>query len=857
MPKCRYRSGQNRFLAMAGPGTGINPGAIRAKARLIAIPMKLCRHCSKVILSMSQQTRFRLRLQFSIVSLIAIAASAISLSIYYRDSTINQLIALEERNYVSLSRTLANTLFPKYRDFLELAESLPQSQLSRNPLSQQLHADVEAMVRDSTILKIKIFDTRGKTLFSTDPSQTGIVKPDNYPGSTVARSGKVISTLSERDQFRQLDGAEIYDRSILSSYLPIYDDQGNNIIGVFEIYSDITERLDEIERKQTEVSLMVLAILSLLYLVLLLFVTRADRILQQQQRESKQATDLSARLGRLLDKSSNEIYIFDADSLKFTHVNKGGRDNLGFSAKELGKMTAVDLKPEIDRTEFISLIEPLRKGEIEQIHFETLHQRKDGSHYPVEVSLQYSPDEDPPVFVAMILDITEKKKTDDTLNYLAYYDSLTGLPNRSLFVDRLEQAMKVADRYEQLVAVLFIDLDQFKNINDSLGHDAGDSLLKEAAERLSGCMRSSDTVARWGGDEFCLLLQNIYHVDNINIVAEKIVARFAEPFDVCGKEMVVTASIGINLYPIDDTNVKSLLKNADTAMYHAKDKGRNNYQFYNREMGARLELRLELEHELRHALERDEFMLLYQPQVDVQQNRIVGIEALIRWQHPERGMVPPDQFIGLAEETGLIVPIGEWVLQQACEQTRALQDLGMPPVNISVNLSVRQLRDASLIDKVMQTLQESGLEAARLDLEITESMLMSDIDSVKQTLRDLSRLGLTISVDDFGTGHSSLAYLKQFPISTLKIDRSFIRDVPEDKDDVSITIAIINMARGLGIKTVAEGVEIAEQLEFLKTQNCNLMQGYYFSKPVSYDEIVELLREQQDKSGLVTRSRAI
>ena len=797
---------------------------------------------------MSKRTQFSLKLYFSIVSLVAIVASALSLSIYYRHTTIEQLIEIEERNYISLSRTIANTLFPKYGDFLRLAETLPQSQLVKDPLSQQLHDDLEAIVQGLPILKVKIFDIRGKTLFSTDPSQTGIVKPSDYPGNRVAVSGKVVSVVSERDKFRGIDGSEIHDRTVLSSYLPIRAEQDNGVIGVFEIYTDITDRLLEIEHKQLEVSAAVVAILSLLYLVLLLFVIRADRILTLQQREHKQATELSSRLGRLLDKSINEIYIFDADSLRFTHVNQGGRDNLGYSAGELDKMTPIDLKPEISEADFLAVIEPLRNGETEQVHFETVHQRKDGSCYPVEVLLQYSPAEDPPVYVAMILDITEKKKTDDTLNYLAYYDSLTGLPNRSLFVDRLEQAMKIADRNEQLAAVLFVDLDQFKNVNDSLGHDAGDSLLKDAAERLTSCMRASDTVARWGGDEFCLLLQNVSNIDNVNIVAEKIIGSFAEPFFIESKKLFITASVGIILYPLDNNDIKSLLKNADTAMYHAKEKGRNNYQFYNHEMSARLEQRLELEHELRHALERDEFMLLYQPQVDIEQGRIVGIEALIRWQHPERGMVPPDQFIGIAEETGLIVPIGEWVLQQACKQIKQLRDSELPEIHVSVNLSVRQLREASLVDKIDQVLQLSGLESSMLDLEITESMLMSDLDRVKRTLRELSGLGVSISVDDFGTGHSSLAYLKQFPISTLKVDRSFIRDIPQDKDDVAITIAIINLARGLGIKTVAEGVESRDQLDFLKQQKCNLMQGYYFSKPVTYEEIVDLLRQEQADS---------
>ncbi len=795
---------------------------------------------------MSKQARFRLKRNFSIVSLIAIVSCALSLSFYYRHSTTSLLIQVEQSHNAILTQAIANALFPEYRDFLRRASSIPRQQLVEDPLSRRLHGEVQKIVSESPVLKIKIFDTRGKTLFSTDPSQTGKLKPADYDGRTVARTGAVISSISHRERFRGIDGSELYDRTLLSSYLPIYNAEGDRIDGVFEIYSDITERMQEIERQQLEVSGAVLLILGFLYLVLYLFVRRADLILIRQQNDYRKAADLSARLGRLLDDSSNEIYIFDADSLRFTHVNRGGRENLGYSERELDKMTALDLKPEITREQFMAYIEPLRSGESEQVNFETVHQRKDGSSYPVEVMLQYSPEENPPVFVAMILDITDKKKTDDTLNYLAYYDNLTGLPNRRLFVDRLEQAMKSSDRYEQLTAIMFVDLDQFKNINDSLGHDAGDSLLKEAAQRLSDCMRSSDTVARWGGDEFCLMLQNIQTIENVNIVAEKIIACFAEPFVIRKKSMVVTASIGIILYPLDDIDVESLLKNADTAMYHAKEKGRNNFQYYNHEMTVKLEHRLEMESELRHALERDEFLLLYQPQVDTEENRIVGIEALIRWRHPERGMVAPDRFIGIAEETGLIVPIGEWVLQQACRQARALQDSGLPPIRVSVNLSVRQLRDASLVDKVGQVLEQTGLDASMLDLEITESMLMSDLDQVIRTLMDLSDLGLSISVDDFGTGHSSLAYLKQFPISTLKIDRSFIRDIPQDRDDVSITVAIISMARGLGINTVAEGVENAEQLEFLARQGCSLMQGYYFSKPVSYDEIVALLQQEQN-----------
>ncbi|RLA10601.1 MAG: GGDEF domain-containing protein [Gammaproteobacteria bacterium] len=797
---------------------------------------------------------FRLRYHYSIVSLIAVIIAAVTLSSYYRHTTIEQLIELEERNYLILTQTLSNTLLPRYRDFLLEAETLPRPQLVRHALSKQLHGDVEKIVQHLPVLKIKIFDTNGKILFSTDPDQTGIVKPADYPGSVVARTGEVISEISKRDIFRKIDGSDAHDRSVLSSYLPVYGGPDNKVTGVFEIYSDITATLIEIKRKQLQVSGLVLLIFGLLYAVLYIFVTHAERILT---RKHIQATELSSRLGRLLDKSSNEIYVFDADSLRFTHVNQGGRDNLGYGVKELCEMTALDLKPEISRDEFLSYIEPLRKGECDQVNFKTVHRRKDGSTYPVEVLLQYSPAEEPPVYVAMILDVTEKAKADDRLNYLAYYDDLTGLPNRYLFADRLQQALKEADRHEQLVAVLFIDLDQFKDINDSLGHDAGDSLLQEAAERLRDCTRASDTVARWGGDEFSVVLQDIQTIDNINIVADKIVQSFSSPFHIKNKTLFITASIGIILYPLDDNNVESLLKNADTAMYHAKENGRNNYQYYNHEMTVRLEQRLKLENELRQALAGNEFVLFYQPQIDIKKDTVVGLEALIRWQHPQQGLIAPDRFISAAEETGLIVPIGEWVLREACKQNQALQAFGLPPTKVSVNLSPRQLREPNLVQHVEQALQEAGLEPALLDLEITESMLMIDVERVTRALKELSAIGVTISVDDFGTGYSSLAYLKQFPITTLKIDRSFIRDIPESKDDMSITIAIINMAKGLGIKTVAEGVEIEAQLEFLKQHKCNLMQGYYFSKPIAFDEIVTLLQTEQADQELSTIKAAI
>ncbi len=806
---------------------------------------------------MSKKTAYNLKLRFSIISFIVIAMTAAALSIYQRQLATKQLISAEERNNTALSRTVANALIPKYSNFLKQAESTPHPVLVANPLSQQLHIDVQDIAKALPVLKIKMLDTSGKTLFSTDAAQTGTVQPSDYPGSRVSRSGGVVSSISTYDTFINIDGTEVYNRTVLSSYLPIFGQDYKNIIGVLKVYSDITLGFAEIEHEQLKLGIMALTILSALCLVLYVFMVYVDRKLTRQKLEYQMADEFSSQLVRLLDKSSNEIYIFDAASLKLTHCNQSARDNLGFNDQELNRMTMAELNPVVSSKEFQSIVEPLLNGDTEQVDFETTHQRKDGTQYPVEVLLQFYPSENQTVFLAVVLDATEKKNAKDRLNYLACHDSLTGLPNRKLLVDQVEQAIKVADVDEQLGAVLFIDLDKFKDINDSLGHEAGDNLLMHTAERLSGCLRSSDTVARWGGDEFCLLLKNVGGVSNVFVVVDKVKACFAEPFSLMGERVFISASIGITLYPLEDTDAGDLLRNAGTAMYQAKEKGISNYQFYCHEMGKQLEQRLDLVLEMRYALERREFTLYYQPKVDVKNGGIVGVEALIRWQHPELGLVPPDKFISVAEETGLIVPIGKWVLKQACEQMNSLGEHGLESVPVSVNLSMGQLQKASLVDDIRQVLRQNDFEPSLLDLEITESMLMSDIDSVTQALRELSELGVTISVDDFGTGYSSLAYLKQFPISTLKIDRSFIRDIPDDKDDMSITIAIINMAKGLGIKTVAEGVEIHEQLDFLKIHKCDQIQGYYFSRPVAFDEIVTMLQQQQGLGNQVQSDLAL
>lgn len=433
-----------------------------------------------------------------------------------------------------------------------------------------------------------------------------------------------------------------------------------------------------------------------------------------------------------------------------------------------------------------------------------------------------------------------RKRSEERLTFLAHHDALTGLPNRVLLSDRLRQAMFEADRHERLVGVVFLDIDRFKKINDSLGHDIGDGLLQEVGKRFSECLRPGDTAARLSGDEFALVLAGMVHVDDSARVAQKVIGTFSQPFVVKGHELFISASIGITLYPLDDSDVEGLLRNADVAMYRAKEQGRNNYQFYAAEMTANTRDRLLLEHDLRYALERGELELHYQPVVNLVEGSVGGVEALLRWHHPTRGLVSPGEFIPVAEETGLILPIGEWVLEQACRQVHAWHAEGLRALSLAVNVSVRQFRQKDLDKTIADILTRVGLDPAFLELELTESLLAET--DILATLNAVSALGVRLSVDDFGTGYSALSYLKRFPIDTLKIDRSFVRDVTTEGDTAALTSAIIAMAHTLDIRVIAEGVETEVQLRFLTAQGCDAIQGFYFSKAVPAQQLPESVR---------------
>jgi diguanylate cyclase (GGDEF)-like protein len=441
------------------------------------------------------------------------------------------------------------------------------------------------------------------------------------------------------------------------------------------------------------------------------------------------------------------------------------------------------------------------------------------------------------------------------VEYLAYHDGLTALPNRSLFNKLLSQAISHAQRNGRQLAVAFIDLDRFKQINDTLGHEAGDELLKEVASRRKGCLRYSDAVARLGGDEFVVLLTELVEEKYAAIVAQKIITTIAKPFVLLGQEFRVSASIGISTYPTDGLDEQTLTKNADIAMYQAKEDGKNQFQFYSEKLNANSLERLTLESSLRHALEHNEFRLEYQAKRELLHGQITGMEALLRWQHPDLGLVAPMQFIPVAEETGLIVPIGKWVLHTACLQNVAWQKQGLPHLSVAVNLTARQFGDEHLLRDIAAILDSTRMEPCLLELEIHESLLIRDIERTLHILTQLKALGVKIAIDDFGTGYSSLASLQRFPLDTIKIDRSYIRDIVTQSRDSALTKAIIDMGKSLSLTVVAQGVETKEQADFLRAHACDEFQGFYFNKPLSAQKFTELLRAQ-DTGATLTGSRA-
>lgn len=576
----------------------------------------------------------------------------------------------------------------------------------------------------------------------------------------------------------------------------------------------------------------------------------------EQKRMEEQLRQERSFSKSIVNNARTIIVIWALDG-SVTLFNSFAEELTGYAADEIiGVKWPRLLGCEGNRAQMQELFERLRRGQSSN-NLENQWLCKDGRKVDILWTNTPAYDSDGKVIavISMGVDITDRKKAEVMINHMAYHDPLTDLPNRALFNDRLDLALANARRDGRKLAVMYMDLDRFKLVNDSMGHAMGDQVLIDVAKRVKGCLRQGDTVARVGGDEFILIFPTVRKNQDASKIALKIIKALKEPFEVGGQEFHLTTSIGIALYPNDGEDAETLVKNADSALYSAKEEG-NTFRHYNPQMNESVRERLDIERDLCRALEQGEFIIHYQPQVNIDSGTITGMEALLRWKHPERGLVFPGEFINIAEETGLILEIGKWVLQKACAQNKAWQDAGYPCLRVVVNLSARQFMHHNLVEIVAKVLRDTGLSPRWLELEITEGVIMKDIDYTKGIIKRLKKMGVQIAIDDFGTGYSSLNYLKLFPLDTLKIDKSFVQGILSSPEDAAIVATVIVLTQNLKLKSIAEGVETEEQLEFLRERRCCEMQGFYFSKPVPAEEFEVFLKEMQHQIEVTSTSEA-
>ncbi|MBI4996734.1 MAG: EAL domain-containing protein [Rhodocyclales bacterium] len=651
------------------------------------------------------------------------------------------------------------------------------------------------------------------------------------PTGTAIRTGEVVVAYDLRTDPCFAPWRETAFRFEMNAAVALPLKAGDEVLGAISLYARAADAFDD-----QEIALLQELADDLAYGIKALREAAVRRRMEQE-----------LLLGRHAIDSSNDGIMITDSSLQdrpLIYVNSAFERITGYtSAEALGRNARFLLAGDMEQVGMEELRCALREQRTAKVVLRNY--RKDGSLFWNELSLAPVHDEAGQVrhFVSIINDITERKDYEGQLEYQAGHDALTRLANRNLLADRLEQAIARAKRYKSMVAVMLLDLDRFKLVNDGLGHDVGDALLSIIAQRLTACVRSIDTVARLGGDEFVVVMTELDSELDVAPTARKLLGLVSQPMTIAEREIVATASLGIALYPKDAEHASALLRNADVAMYRAKELGRNSMQFYTAALNASTLARLELDTALRRALERDEFVLYYQPKVELQRGQVIGAEALIRWHHPQLGMVAPGDFIPIAEETGLIGPIGEWALDHAVAQLKAWQGEGLPNVCLAVNLSARQFQQENLAKVVAQALRLHDIDAQYLELEVTESAVMQDPAKTVDTLRELKRIGVHLALDDFGTGYSSLNYLKRFPIDSLKIDQSFVRDITTDPDDAAIALTVITLAHSLKLRVVAEGVETEAQLSILRRHRCDEIQGYYFSRPLPADAFAALLRE--------------
>lgn len=562
------------------------------------------------------------------------------------------------------------------------------------------------------------------------------------------------------------------------------------------------------------------------------------------EREStnlKKQENISQRLTNIIDESSNELYVFDDKDFDFVNVNNCACKNLGYTEGELNFMTLMDLSPDLTLNKLKELMKPLVKDERTIETFETELKRKDGSLYPVMIKLQYWASEKPPVFVAIAQDITESKRAKGVIKKITNYDPVTGLPNQTLLRTLMKNALNGADRRKERLGVLSLHVDNLKNLRGSLGDLAGDKLLQALSRRIQSALRKGDVVSRVSRDELVLFLPHLRYFEDAGKIAQKLIEELQQPFSFSGMSIYLEVKIGIAVFPDHGITEEILLKNSAIALDQIES-GINRFKFYSTTMTDKAMKRLTDENHLRRALQEEEFCLFYQPKVDLQTEKITGMEALLRWKHPEKGMICPVDLIHIAEENRLIFPLGEWVIRTACKQIKTWRSEGLTNVCIAVNISAQQFAQKNLVNIVEQNIKEAGIPPESLELEITESALMNDMDLVVQTMKELDTLGVSLAIDDFGTGYSSLNYLKNLPIKKLKIDKSFLREFSKGRNPAIIK-AIIALGHSLDLIIIAEGVETDEQKDFLRTLNCHERQGYLFSKPLPPREMTQLLSQ--------------
>ena len=724
------------------------------------------------------------------------------------------------------------------------------------------------------IHKLRIFSSSGEILFSTDKMEIGQVNRKDYFLRFVSKGKPYTKTI--RKEAKTAEG-EISKVDVVESYVPVM--RQGKFAGAFELYYDVSKRKSKLDGLVTRMywTIFPFAFVLLGFIIALSLrasknfeklretelklqrayteieqkvLDRTDALrlaniqLEKEIEERKQYEKQMIQATTVFENTIEGIVITDSKGI-IQRVNKAFTTITGFEPEE-----AIGQNPRILKSDrhdqafyeemWASLItRGMWEGEI-------WDRRKNGETYPEWLSINAikSPEGKSIHYVALFHDITDIKSSEDQLRYQANYDALTGLPNRQLFNDRLKMAIAHARRNELPLGVLFIDLDDFKNVNDSQGHYFGDLLLKQVAERLTACCREEDTVARLGGDEFLLLAQFIRKEEPAATrLAERIIESFKNPFTLGDNQIYVYASIGITICPNDGNDIETLVKNADVAMYRAKGLGKNQFRLFTDAMNREVMRRIGLGNDLRRGMEREEFMVYYQPKVNIQTGVVSGMEALVRWNRLKKEMVPPGEFIYLAEDLGVIFPLGEWVLSTACRQAREFGVACHRDLCVAVNLSVKQFRQENLVAMIRETLHKTGLSPNLLTIEITENIVITDIEATIETLNRLKQIGVHVSIDDFGTGYSSLSYLKKMPLSELKIDKSFVDDIPDNAEASAIVKMVLSLARSLNLKTVAEGVETKKQLAFLRNEGCDEMQGYLFSKPLPAPEMEALLNE--------------